>query len=63
MHPLCSHPILKVLTNMQKAILATDLVRFFGNKDQFSKIYNSGKFSWNVPQHKYVCGGSFCTIL
>ena len=57
---LFSNPILnlycKVLTIMQKAILATDLVRFFGNKDQFSKIYNSGKFSWNVPEHKYVCG-------
>lgn len=56
MHSLMrlSYNVFQVLALMQKAILATDLVLFFRNKDQFSRIVNNGEFNWDVPQHKFV---------
>ena len=42
----------QVLDIMQKAILATDLARFFGSKEQFQAIITSGEFSWENDQHR-----------
>ena len=42
----------QVLDIMQKAILATDLARFFGRKEQFQAIITSGEFSWENDQHR-----------
>lgn len=38
---------------MQKAIIATDLVNFFGNKSELSEIVDAKSFSWEIPRHKY----------
>ena len=37
---------------MQDAILATDLPRFFGNREKLQKIVDSGTFSWDTPEHR-----------
>jgi len=37
---------------MKKAILATDLARFFGNKECLQTILSSGEFSWENQQHR-----------
>ena len=42
----------QVLDIMQKAILATDLARFFGRKEQFQTIITRGEFSWENDQHR-----------
>ena len=42
----------QVLDIMQKAILTTDLARFFGRKEQFQTIVTSGEFSWENDQHR-----------
>lgn len=43
----------QVLGIMKKAILATDLARFFGNKDCLQTILSSGEFSWENQQHRW----------
>ena len=48
---------------MQKAILATDLVLFFSNKENFSKIVESGNFSWDVTEHRSVDGKNQLLVL
>ena len=47
---LLSQP--QVLVIMKRAILATDLARFFGNKDRLQTIVTSGEFSWENQQHR-----------
>lgn len=42
----------QVLGIMKKAILATDLARFFGNKDCLQTILSSGEFSWENQEHR-----------
>ena len=47
-------PSLKVLEIIQEAILATDLVLFFGNNAKMVKILEANAFNWSNPEHRFV---------